>query len=109
MDTIPEAPPNILSEITTRLVKAVRPERIYLFGSYAYGTPDSTSDLDILLVVPEGVGRRVDVARMARRLMRDLRYGFDVVVRYPAEFDERSVWPTTIEGVVKRNGRLLYG
>ena len=44
---------SLLDEIVNRIVRAVNPERIILFGSYAYGKPDSNSDLDILVIVKE--------------------------------------------------------
>lgn len=43
----------ILAEIARRLVDALRPERIYLFGSRARGDAAPDSDDDIVAVVPE--------------------------------------------------------
>jgi predicted nucleotidyltransferase len=34
-----------LDEITNRLAHELHPEGIWLFGSYAWGTPDEGSDL----------------------------------------------------------------
>ncbi|MDY6844710.1 MAG: nucleotidyltransferase domain-containing protein [Thermodesulfobacteriota bacterium] len=42
---------SLLREIRDRIVEAVKPERIILFGSYAYGKPKDGSDLDILVVM----------------------------------------------------------
>ncbi len=41
--------PFIKSEIVKRL-KPLNPEKIILFGSYAYGTPNKDSDLDLYVV-----------------------------------------------------------
>ena len=41
-----------------RLVKALRPDEIYLFGSQAQGMPHCHSDLDFLVVVPDDAGDR---------------------------------------------------
>lgn len=43
----------IIKTVTDRLVKGLHPDQIILFGSYAYGTPDTDSDLDLLIVVPD--------------------------------------------------------
>jgi predicted nucleotidyltransferase len=45
---------NILSEITTTL-KQFGIEKIILFGSFAYGTPNMDSDIDLLVIkdIPE--------------------------------------------------------
>jgi predicted nucleotidyltransferase len=98
-----------LQGITQRLVEALRPERIYLFGSQARRVAGPGSDLDLLLVVRDGAERRVDVARAARRLMRDLPCSVDLVVRYAAQFDDRAEWPTTPEATAKSRGLRLHG
>ncbi|MDQ1326809.1 MAG: uncharacterized protein QG641_89 [Candidatus Poribacteria bacterium] len=43
--------PDLLNEIVQRLVNALHPEKIYLFGSHAYGQPNDDSDVDLLIVV----------------------------------------------------------
>ncbi|MFN7658777.1 MAG: nucleotidyltransferase domain-containing protein, partial [Dolichospermum sp.] len=40
-----------LNEITHRLVTALEPEQIFLFGSYAYGEPTEDSDVDLLVII----------------------------------------------------------
>jgi len=42
---------NLFETIKTRLNKAYNPISLYIFGSYAWGTPTKDSDLDLLLVV----------------------------------------------------------
>ena len=42
--------PKLLRQITRRIVDEFQPERIVLFGSYAYGKPTINSDIDILVV-----------------------------------------------------------
>src|SRR5438067_2035271 len=42
-----------LAEITRRLVVFYRPEKIYLFGSFARGDAGPDSDLDFLVVLPD--------------------------------------------------------
>ena len=39
-------------EVTRRLIAEMEPDRIILFGSYAWGSPDEGSDLDLLVIVP---------------------------------------------------------
>jgi predicted nucleotidyltransferase len=45
---------NYISEIVERL-KETNPEKIILFGSYAYGEPSDFSDLDILVVTADEI------------------------------------------------------
>ena len=51
MTTTPERDP-ILAEIVRRLVEALHPERIYLFGSRARSDAGADSDYDLMVVVP---------------------------------------------------------
>jgi uncharacterized protein len=43
---------SILNEIIDYL-RPIDPEKVILFGSYAYGTPDSDSDIDLYIVTKE--------------------------------------------------------
>lgn len=43
-----KVPENILTEVVTRVINVASPEKIILFGSYAYGSPRVDSDIDIL-------------------------------------------------------------
>ena len=42
----------LIKEIKNRIVSEVHPEKIILFGSYAYGTPTKDSDVDLLVIMP---------------------------------------------------------
>src|SRR6266852_5112459 len=48
--------PNIPTRVIRRYARAIaeefQPDRIILFGSYAYGTPHEDSDVDLLVVMP---------------------------------------------------------
>ena len=39
-------------ELAERIAQQFHPERIILFGSYAYGRPTPDSDVDLLVVLP---------------------------------------------------------
>ncbi|MGC2692443.1 MAG: nucleotidyltransferase domain-containing protein, partial [Desulfobaccales bacterium] len=41
-----------IQELCDRIVREFQPERIILFGSYAYGNPTPDSDVDLLVVLP---------------------------------------------------------
>jgi predicted nucleotidyltransferase len=48
----------MLDELVRRIVAAVHPRRIVLFGSAARGQMSPHSDLDVLVVMPDGTHRR---------------------------------------------------
>jgi uncharacterized protein len=45
----------MITEVTRRLVAELNPEEIILFGSYAWGTPNKYSDLDICIIVNDDI------------------------------------------------------
>jgi len=98
-----------LQGITQRLVEALRPDRIYLFGSRAYGTPDRNSDLDFVIVVPDGPISRSGLCSEARRLIGEVGCDVDVLIYSATRFDRRSGWRANLEHTVRNKGRLLFG
>jgi len=41
-----------IRDLTSLIAREFNPDRIILFGSYAYGQPGYDSDVDILVVLP---------------------------------------------------------
>jgi uncharacterized protein len=72
-------PIELLNELVGRIVEAVHPVRIILFGSAARGEMWPDSDLDVLVVMPDGVHRR-DTATVVYRCLRRFPYPKDIVV-----------------------------
>ena len=62
----------LLSEIRRRLVAALKPEQIILFGSYAYGEPTEDSDIDLLVIVAQSDEPRYRRSRSAYRALRGM-------------------------------------
>jgi len=59
-----------LDIIKDGILETVPAEAIYLFGSYAYGTPGEDSDLDIYVVVPDMDIDLVDLRGAIRKRLR---------------------------------------
>jgi predicted nucleotidyltransferase len=99
----------LLDEIVRRLVAEFQPEKIYLFGSHAWGTPTEDSDVDLCVVVPESGERPVQRAIRAQRCLDGMGLAKDILVKTRAEFDRyRSVY-ASLEAQIRDQGRLLYG
>jgi predicted nucleotidyltransferase len=84
-------------------------ETIYLFGSYAYGTPHEDSDLDIYVVVPDSVEENpMDLGVLVRRQLRYKRkLPMDLLLGRSSVFNRRKLG-LTLENTVAQEGRLLY-
>jgi predicted nucleotidyltransferase len=99
-----------LDLIKESVLQAVPAEAIYLFGSYAYGTPDKDSDIDIFVVVPDGTAELSELYADIRGLIRKKkrRMELDLLMGHSSSFNRRKNGPT-LERVVAQKGSMLYG
>jgi predicted nucleotidyltransferase len=97
-----------LDEIVSRLRAALSPVAIYLFGSYAYGTPHRGSDIDVLVIVEDSPLNAYERDAQAYLALLGLGVPKDVQVYTRAEFEERAALPVSLERTIKKKGRLLY-
>jgi predicted nucleotidyltransferase len=84
-------------------------EKIYLFGSYAYGTPREDSDYDFFVVLKDGVENPILVLQKIYRSLAKTRMVIpvDVLANYKSRFDWRSTQPT-MERKIANDGVVLY-
>ena len=74
-------------ELSERIAKEFNPDKIILFGSYAYGTPKEFSDIDLLVIMPFE-GNSFDQATTILECARP-GYYVDVIVRSPDDAAQR--------------------
>jgi len=95
-------------EAVERLVKALRPERIYLFGSRARNDWREGSDYDLFIVLP-GPGPVPHLyAQEAYRALRDVALPVDIVVWSEQSFRRQRAVIASLPATVAREGVLLY-
>ncbi|HCE46088.1 MAG TPA: hypothetical protein DET40_21295 [Lentisphaeria bacterium] len=88
--------------------KRFHPDRIILFGSYARGSAEEDSDVDILVIMEHDNPRNVDQA-IAIRLQLDAAFPMDLIVKRPSEVSERLSMKDTFLSSVLQDGQVLYG
>jgi uncharacterized protein len=98
----------LLDETVRRIVAALQPEAIYLYGSHAYGQPHPDSDVDLFIVVSASDLPPHKRAVAAYRALRGLYLPAEVQVATRAEFERRAQWQSSIERVVLDKGKKLY-
>ena len=99
----------LLETATQRLVTEFQPEQIWLYGSYAWGTPNEDSDLDLMVIVRDSDEPSVRRSQRAHRCLKGLRMPKDVVVPTRAQVDRYKHLRASLFHQVLTQGRKLYG
>jgi predicted nucleotidyltransferase len=101
--------PEFIRAIADRIAREYQPEKIILFGSYAWGEPGPDSDVD-LFIVKETVERARDRRVRVKELLWDKgsRVPIDVIVITPTELNQRLSIRDRFCELIVRNGEALY-
>ena len=94
--------------VVERLVKAYRPERIYLFGSLARGDAGPDSDYDLMVIVPDSKEPPYRRAQEAQEVLWGIWTAADVIVLTREEFESRRGVPTSLAATILVEGKTLY-
>lgn len=98
---------DVLPTVVERLVHALHPEKIILFGSYAYGMPTPDSDVD-LLVIMDTNGTQTERYMVVSRLIYPRPFPVDILVKRPDEIQHAlESGDFFIEEIVTK-GQTLY-
>jgi predicted nucleotidyltransferase len=100
----------IKKEIIDRLIP-LNPDKIILFGSYAYGTPTEDSDIDLFLLKDDLTYNnsrkfRVDAKMKLHELISKYKIGFDVLSSSTNELKSREDYFYKVD--ILQNGMVLY-
>ena len=99
---------SVLQAMTDRLVAEFDPDKVILFGSYAWGEPTEDSDVDLFVVVSESEERPLQRARRARSCLKDVRVAKDVLVRTHVEMEKYRQVHASLESLMSEQGKVLY-
>lgn len=101
--------PELLQAMTDAIVDEVHPEQVILFGSHARGDARPDSDVDLLVVMPNGElpPRRDLVARLYLRLM-NAGVPKDIVLFRRDEVDAHRLERNHLVPGALSEGRVLY-
>ena len=89
------------------IAAAVKPKRIILFGSHAYGKPNEDSDVDVLVVMPKARRAGTQTAIKIREQV-DADFSVDVLVRGEQEVERRVRESDLFMTRITREGRIMY-
>ena len=98
-----------ISELTNKIVSDFHPDKIFLFGSYATGSPTISSDLDFIVVkVVDGDMNKIKLSGDIRMSLSNWLLPMDIVVYSPKEFENERLNKFTFLGSVLKNSKLMY-
>ena len=97
----------VVSTMVERIADQFDPERILLFGSRARGDARDWSDVDLLVVMPDGTDRR-EVAVEIGVAVGDLPVAKDIIVTTPTHIAKRGHVIGTVLRPALREGKVLY-
>ena len=87
-----------IRNVTRQIVQQFHPQKVILFGSYAYGQPTEDSDVDLLVVMDTDESPLHAAAKIAAAVEHP--FPLDIVVRTPVEFasavHRRGVFATEV-------------
>jgi predicted nucleotidyltransferase len=98
---------SLLSQIVRRLVEAIDPDRIILFGSRARGDARPESDFD-LLAIKTTRERTLHLAQLAHRAMYEIPATVDILVETPERLERLKDAPGLVFRDALREGCLVY-
>lgn len=96
-----------INEITDRIVRSFKPQKIILFGSYANGKPTEESDLDLLIIKDSDFPSRLQ-NRKVRKILSGLKIPVDAIVKTPEEFHTYRDIIGTIIYPANKFGKVIY-
>ncbi len=100
---------SILQSLVKVLAASYQPEKIILFGSYAYGEPDATSDIDLLILKETDKSfpkRWAEVCELAADVVGTI--PFSPLVLTPTELEERRAKGDQFFEEILTKGQVLY-
>lgn len=96
-----------IKSVVRRIVENFDPERVILFGSYAYGKPHRYSDVDLLVVMrtkERPLAKQLEIARA----LSPHSFGMDILVRTPAQLRKRIALGDAFIQEITTKGKVLY-
>jgi predicted nucleotidyltransferase len=103
-------PMSAIRRFARQIAERFHPDKIILFGSYAYGTPTPDSDVDLLVIMP--TRNQIEQAVRIDEAMEDeaIEPGFamDLIVRTPRVLEQRLRWGDWFIREIVERGKLLY-
>ena len=95
-----------IAQLSEQIVAHFHPDKIILFGSQAYGTPTTESDIDLLVVMDYEGRYTIQAIKILQSL--NTHTPIDLLVRTPAQVSERLRLGDRFMQEIMERGKVLY-
>jgi predicted nucleotidyltransferase len=101
----PNIPMAAIRRLARQIAERFHPEKIILFGSYAYGTPHEESDVDLMVIMPtyDEIAQTIRIRRECERP-----FALDLIVKTPARLARELKHENWFLREVVSKGKVLY-
>ena len=99
-------PRRVIDQTVAAIAERFRPQRIVLFGSYAYGQPRPESDVDLLVIMDTPLKEIEQAIQICQAI--EHHFGLDLLVRTPETLERRLALGDPFLREVMRKGTVLY-
>jgi predicted nucleotidyltransferase len=99
-------PQEAIDNVVRQIEEKFQPLKIILFGSYAYGTPRSDSDVDLLVIMETPLKEVEQEIRICQ--MVEYHFGLDLLVKTPATLADRLKLGDPFLKEIIQKGKVLY-
>ena len=103
-----QIPAKTISQITQKIIHGFSPEKIILFGSYAWGKPTPNSDLDFLILKKTKKPRLAREYELRMKLIGNKFPPMDFIIYTPQELKNRLTMKDFFIQNITKQGKILY-
>lgn len=97
-----------IQQLVNEIAEGYKPDKIYLFGSYANGTPTKDSDIDLFIVKDTDTKWNERHIGVREAIKNYLYVGMDIIIYTPKEFEEAKLKFMNIGKEAVNTGKLMY-
>ena len=97
-------------------LKPLNPDKIILFGSYAYGTPNEDSDIDLYIVtsddfMPQSWKEKMQIKMKFSKALRGIKqqYDIDLITHTRKMYEKFSDLNSMFSREILKKGQMIYG
>ena len=101
----PNIPLTAIRRFARRIAERFQPDKIILFGSYAYGKPHEESDVDLLVIMrtKNAIDQSIRIKMAFKRL-----FSLDLIVRTPWQIERGLKDDDWFLREIMEKGKILY-